>query len=411
MIAISYRREDSLPIAGRLYDRLQAEFGKRNVFMDFDSIPPGVDFRERIKETIERSNLVIAVIGPHWLGEQRDGSQRIDDPTDFVRLEIDYALKAGIPVIPLLVNSTPMPRPEKMPADIEALAFRNALPLDSGLDFHQHTDRLINGITNIVRIVEPRVERGRTADQYPKAESHQESRRSQRNTIVIVFALLASLALFNFLNRSSTTKESTAGNPPPLNDSAARVTEPTVPSSTSSGFATTTHATPMIGSTPFPSPSILPTEASRDATTSASASQSAVEGRPEKKASQPTSTIPRFFVGTWEGEVNQRSTPAIYGSGSHTIRLVIDESGRGGYGDGTKGKIVEIVSPSSSIRWKWVQTGPRTLSTGISGTGAMTLRVNSDGKSALYENKIAASATSEASAVNIVARGTLYKVK
>jgi TIR domain len=93
MIAISYRREDSLTIAGRLYDGLQAEFGERNVFMDFDSIPPGVDFRERIKETIERSDLVIALIGPQWLGEQSDGSRRIDDPSDFVRLEIEYALK------------------------------------------------------------------------------------------------------------------------------------------------------------------------------------------------------------------------------------------------------------------------------------------------------------------------------
>ena len=149
MIAISYRREDSMPIAGRLYDRLQAKFGKQNVFMDFDSIPPGVDFRERIRHTIERSNLVIAVIGPHWLGEQSDGSRRIDDPTDFVRLEIDYALKGGIPVIPLLVNSTLMPKPEKLPPEIEALAFRNALPLDSGMDFHSHAERLINSIANI----------------------------------------------------------------------------------------------------------------------------------------------------------------------------------------------------------------------------------------------------------------------
>ena len=56
MIAISYRREDSLPIAGRLYDRLHAKFGKKNVFMDFDSIPPGADFRQHIKQMIERSS-------------------------------------------------------------------------------------------------------------------------------------------------------------------------------------------------------------------------------------------------------------------------------------------------------------------------------------------------------------------
>jgi len=131
MIAISYRREDSLPVTGRLYDRLQAKFGKGNVFMDFHSIRPGLDFREQIRQTIERANLVIAMIGPHWLGEQPDASRRIDDPDDFVRLEIAYALKCGIPVIPVLVSNTPMPKREKLPPEIEGLVFRHALPLDT----------------------------------------------------------------------------------------------------------------------------------------------------------------------------------------------------------------------------------------------------------------------------------------
>src|SRR5438105_13312406 len=150
MIAISYRREDSLPIAGRLYDRLQAKFGKKNVFMDFDSIPPGADFRQHIKQIIERSNLVIAIIGPHWLGEQPDASRRIDNPADFVRLEIAYALERGVPVIPVLINDTRMPTAKDLPSDIERLAFRNALTLDAGIDFHHHTDRLIAGINRLV---------------------------------------------------------------------------------------------------------------------------------------------------------------------------------------------------------------------------------------------------------------------
>ena len=150
MIAISYRREDSLPVTGRLYDRLQAKFGKRDVFMDFDSIRAGLDFREQIKHTIERANVVIAMIGPHWAGEQPNGSRRIDDPDDFVRLEIAYALKCGIPVIPVLINNTPMPKRESLPPDIEGVVFRHALPLDSGLDFHQHTDRLISGICDVL---------------------------------------------------------------------------------------------------------------------------------------------------------------------------------------------------------------------------------------------------------------------
>ena len=156
MIAISYRREDSLPTAGRLYDRLQAKFGKKNVFMDFDSIPPGMDFREQIKQMIERSDLVIAIIGPHWFGERPDASRRIDNPADFVRLEIAYALQGGIPVIPLLINTTQMPKPEMLPPDIQELAFRHAFPLDSGMDFHSHADRLIAGISKVTDAVRKR---------------------------------------------------------------------------------------------------------------------------------------------------------------------------------------------------------------------------------------------------------------
>jgi hypothetical protein len=109
MIAISYRREDSLPITGRLYDRLQAEFGRGKVFMDFDSIPYGVDFREHIKEMIDQSKVLVAMIGPDWVGKRKHRERRIDDPTDFVRIEIAYALNRDLPIIPVLVNNAQMP--------------------------------------------------------------------------------------------------------------------------------------------------------------------------------------------------------------------------------------------------------------------------------------------------------------
>jgi TolB-like protein/Tfp pilus assembly protein PilF len=154
-IAISYRRDDSSSITGRLYDHLEAEFGPQNVFMDIDSIRPGVDFREQINETISHADAVVAVIGRRWLGERPDGSRRIDDPNDFVRLEIASALKCKIPVIPVLVDDAPMPKQEKLPPDIEPLVYRQALPLDSGLDFHQHTERLISGICESLDIALP----------------------------------------------------------------------------------------------------------------------------------------------------------------------------------------------------------------------------------------------------------------
>jgi hypothetical protein len=63
-IFINYRRGDSGPTAGRLRDRLRREFGKRNVFMDVDSIPVGVDFEEHLQQTLERSVIVLALMGP-----------------------------------------------------------------------------------------------------------------------------------------------------------------------------------------------------------------------------------------------------------------------------------------------------------------------------------------------------------
>lgn len=149
MIAISYRREDSTPIAGRLYDRLQGEFGQASVFMDFDSIPYGVDFREHITRTLEQVSALVVIIGPHW-SESRAGVRRLDESSDFVRFEVKSALERGITVIPVLVDNAPMPKREQLPADIEGLAFRNALLLDAGIDFHHHTDRLISALHGVI---------------------------------------------------------------------------------------------------------------------------------------------------------------------------------------------------------------------------------------------------------------------
>jgi hypothetical protein len=155
MIAISYRRDDSLPVAGRLYDRLQAEFGRGNVFMDFDSIPYGVDFRDHIKQIIGRAKVLVAIIGPNWMGQGKHQGRRIDEPNDFVRLEIGYALECKLPIIPILVSHTEMPRSEELPKDIEALAFRNGLRLDVGIDFHHHAERLSTAISRILAEGEP----------------------------------------------------------------------------------------------------------------------------------------------------------------------------------------------------------------------------------------------------------------
>ena len=89
-IFISYRRVDTPHVAGRLFDRLEARFGTGNVFMDVDSIPLGVDFRAHLDEAVGRCDVLLAVIGDSWL-ESRDGERRLDDASDFVRIEIESA--------------------------------------------------------------------------------------------------------------------------------------------------------------------------------------------------------------------------------------------------------------------------------------------------------------------------------
>jgi formylglycine-generating enzyme required for sulfatase activity len=144
-IFLSYRRQDSAGVAGRIYDRLRAHFGDDAVFMDIDSIPFGEDFREHIDAAVGRADLVLAVIGPRWSGKT-DTSRRIDDPRDFVRIEVESALQRGIPVIPVLLDRTRMPTEAEVPSSLVAMTYRNAIEVDQGRDFHHHVDRLIQGI-------------------------------------------------------------------------------------------------------------------------------------------------------------------------------------------------------------------------------------------------------------------------
>src|SRR3954467_4642134 len=94
-VFISYRRSDSLDVTGRIYDRLEARFGRDSVFLDMDSILLGLDFRHQLDEAVGQCDILVAVIGDGWL-EARDarGQRRIDGAQDFVRIEIESALAA-----------------------------------------------------------------------------------------------------------------------------------------------------------------------------------------------------------------------------------------------------------------------------------------------------------------------------
>jgi hypothetical protein len=127
---VNYRRHDSEGEAGRLFDELAKHFGENAVFMDVAGIEPGQDFRKAIDQSVASCSVLLAVIGPHWLDAQDDaGERRLNDPGDFVRIELASALGSGIPVIPVLVRSARMPRPEQLPEDLKDLAYRNAVEL------------------------------------------------------------------------------------------------------------------------------------------------------------------------------------------------------------------------------------------------------------------------------------------
>jgi hypothetical protein len=130
-VFISYRRADTTPhLAGRLYDRLESRLGDGNVFMDVDSIQPGLDFVEAIEKAVGSCDVLLALIGTRWVDAVDErGRRRLEDPDDFVTVEIAAAMRRGIRVIPVLVDGAAPPRREDLPPALEGLARRQAVRL------------------------------------------------------------------------------------------------------------------------------------------------------------------------------------------------------------------------------------------------------------------------------------------
>ncbi len=147
-IFISYRRSDCQSVANGLNDGLRNRLPEAQVFMDLDSIPPGADFEEHIREEIDQCDVVLVLIGDEWLTPAADtGTRRIDQPNDFVRLEIMSALRAEkVRVIPVLVEGARMPAATELPEDIARLARLNAYVLSDS-----HWARDITELTNLLR--------------------------------------------------------------------------------------------------------------------------------------------------------------------------------------------------------------------------------------------------------------------
>jgi hypothetical protein len=211
-IFISYRRDDEPHFTGRLFDQLQTVFSREQLFMDVDSIAPGVDFVKMLEEQVAQCDVLLAVIGRGWLTATDElGGRRVDNPADFCRMEIEAALAHGKRVTPVLVGDARMPRPEELPDGLKPLARRQAMRLTHE-NFGPEAAVLVHKLAQVLREAKPVQEversdarnaraRAAKADLPSPAESGKKAPPRARNRIVAagIGAMLLLVALVGAL--------------------------------------------------------------------------------------------------------------------------------------------------------------------------------------------------------------------
>ena len=150
VIFLSYRRGDTQWAARGIYDRLVDRYGRKNVFRDLDAIPPGARFRDYVERKISESDILILLIGKAWASyADETGRRRLEHPRDPVRLELEIALRLGLPIIPVRVEGAPMPTEgDLVPSIVDLLEFNAAEVTDSRWEYD--VDRLLWAINETV---------------------------------------------------------------------------------------------------------------------------------------------------------------------------------------------------------------------------------------------------------------------
>ena len=208
-IFISYRRDETAYPAGWLFDRLAQHFGSAQVFKDVDSIELGDDFVEVISRAVGSCDVLLALIGDQWLTiTDLHGRRRLDDPDDFVRLEIEAALARKVRIIPILVDGANMPRADELPAGLSGLVRRQALEL-SPSRFEYDTSRLL-------RVLDATLAEMRSAQDDASAISRSAGRLAAQNTADDDVPAAAGTARGVVAGEGSTTPEPMA---PPFHES------------------------------------------------------------------------------------------------------------------------------------------------------------------------------------------------
>ena len=209
-IFISYRVSDTAGETGRLVDSLKQYFYEDQIFVDIDKIEPGVDFTEAIAKSLESCDVMLAIIGPGWQGINTAGNpSRINNPNDWVRLEISTALKRNIRVVPVLVDGAELPTAEQLPDDLQSLLRRQAYEI-SNKRWRYDTDELIRFLVKSVGIA-------------PKNQTvepvKQESSWWGKNYpwVILVGLVLIFVGIFsNQTNQNETDNSSTYDNKQPI---------------------------------------------------------------------------------------------------------------------------------------------------------------------------------------------------
>src|SRR5271163_2734438 len=173
-VFICYRREETAFAARAIHDRVVQRLERENVFLDVDNIDLGVDWFNVLTERVGACDALVAVIGRNWVSSaDKDGLRRIDDPDDFVRIEIEAALHRNVRVIPVLVDGAAMPKAGELPESLKGLARRQGTEV-SPARFEADVEKLTRAL---VAILDDR--RLRDATEAEAARRAEEDRRAQ----------------------------------------------------------------------------------------------------------------------------------------------------------------------------------------------------------------------------------------
>jgi TIR domain len=255
-VFLSYRRTDDRHLAGRLRDVLSREFGEANVFFDVDNIPAGQDFRVALRDQLVTVDVLISLIGPNW------EPARLSRSNDFVRLELVEAFRQGTPVVPVLIDTTPMPSTDELPDELEGLAFLQALVIRPDPDFRNDASRVARSVRAAIERsrAEKREAEARQAESQTKAEltrSISEGSRAEESNLRAELSRLQTERQAAEAARTEAESElarlraqAQAQPPAPAPAPAPAIVPPTSGESTVPGE----DANPPVGSKPSPQP-------------------------------------------------------------------------------------------------------------------------------------------------------------